>query len=107
MVDPNYFSRIRIVRDKSMESDDELSREQQGTKVFEDVLKADQGSLFPLQGALGYDIAQTLLLDRTASLWRVSPICFTCQPLLAYCLDSNELAFRMLGLSLPSVDQIR
>ena len=62
MVDPTNFSRIRIVRDKSMESDDELPLEQQGTKVFSDVLKADQGSLFPLQGALGYDIAQTLFI---------------------------------------------
>ena len=62
MVDPTNFSRIRIVRDKSMESDDELPPEQQGTKVFRDVLKADQGSLFPLQGALGYDIAQTLFI---------------------------------------------
>ena len=62
MVDPSHFSRIRIVRDKSMESDDELPPDQQGTKVFEDVLEADQGSLFPLQGALGYDIAQTLFI---------------------------------------------
>ena len=62
MVDPTHFSRIRIVRDKSMESDDELPQDQPGTKVFEDVLEADQGSLFPLQGALGYDIAQTLFI---------------------------------------------
>ena len=62
MVDPTHFSRIRIVRDKSMESDDDLPQDQQGTKVFTDVLKADQGSLFPLQGALGYDIAQTLFI---------------------------------------------
>jgi hypothetical protein len=45
-----------------MESDAELPNEQQGTKVFSDVLEADEGSLFPLQGALGYDIAQTLFL---------------------------------------------
>ena len=62
MVDPTNFSRIRIVRDKSMESDDELPPDQQGTKVFTDVLEADEGSLFPLQGALGYDIAQTLFI---------------------------------------------
>lgn len=62
MVDATQFSRVRIVRDKSMESDDELPRDQQGTKVFADVLEADQGSLFPLQGALGYDIAQTLFI---------------------------------------------
>ena len=62
MVDPTHFSRIRIVRDKSMELDDELPLDERGTKVFEDVLEADQGSLFPLQGALGYDIAQTLFI---------------------------------------------
>jgi predicted ATP-dependent endonuclease of OLD family len=62
MVDPKDFSRVRIVRDKSMESDDELPPEQQGTKVFTDVLEADDASLFPLQGALGYDIAQTLFI---------------------------------------------
>ena len=62
MVEPTEFSRVRIVRDKSMESDDELPKEEQGTKVFTDVLEADEGSLFPLQGALGYDIAQTLFI---------------------------------------------
>jgi predicted ATP-dependent endonuclease of OLD family len=62
MVEPAEFSRVRIVRDKSMESDDELPKEQQGTKVFTDVLEADEGSLFPLQGALGYDIAQSLFI---------------------------------------------
>ena len=62
MVDQNHFASIRIVRNKSMESEDELPPEQQGTKVFKDVLKADEGSLFPLQGALGYDIAQTLFI---------------------------------------------
>jgi AAA ATPase domain len=62
MVEPTEFSRVRIVRDKSMESDDELPQEEQGTKVFTDVLEADEGSLFPLQGALGYDIAQTLFI---------------------------------------------
>ena len=62
MVDPTHFCRVRIVRDKTMESDDELPPDQQGTKVFTDVLEADEGSLFPLQGALGYDIAQTLFI---------------------------------------------
>ena len=62
MVEPGEFARVRIVRDKSMESDDELPFEEQGTKVFTDVLEADDGSLFPLQGALGYDIAQTLFI---------------------------------------------
>ena len=62
MVDATRFARIRIVRDKSMESNDELPPAQRGTKVLTDVLEADQASLFPLQGALGYDITQTLFL---------------------------------------------
>lgn len=62
MVDATQFSRVQIVRDKSMESSDPLPKERQGTKVFTDVLEADEGSLFPLQGALGYDIAQTLFI---------------------------------------------
>lgn len=62
MVAPAKFDRVRIVRDRSMESDDALPGDQQGTKVSVDVLEADAGSLFPLQGALGYDIAQSLFV---------------------------------------------
>lgn len=61
MIDPKDFSRVRIVRDRSMEQGQELL-EEDGTKVFTDVLEADAGTLFPLQGALGYDIAQTLFI---------------------------------------------
>jgi predicted ATP-dependent endonuclease of OLD family len=65
MVDPQHFDRVRIVRDKSMESrsnDEALADDEQGTKVISDVLEADEGSLFPLQGALAYDITQTLFV---------------------------------------------
>ncbi len=62
MVDANNFDRVRIVRDRSMEQDDPLPREERGTKVLTDILDADPDSLFPLQGALGYDIAQTLFI---------------------------------------------
>ncbi len=62
MVDVKNFDRVRIVRDRTMEEDDPLPREQAGTKVFSDVLEADPDSLFPLQGALGYDIIQTLFI---------------------------------------------
>ena len=62
MVDPHRFDRVRIVEDKSIDSQEPLSAEQAGTKVFQDVLEASEGSLFPLQGALGYDIAQTLFV---------------------------------------------
>ena len=63
MIDPWHFDRVRIVQDLSLESDyDNLSDEQQGTKVIDDVLEAIPDSLFPLQGALGYEIHQTLFI---------------------------------------------
>jgi hypothetical protein len=62
MVDPQHFDRVRIVQDKSIDADNKLPREQDGTKVFTDVLEAESDSLFPLQGALGYEIYQTLFI---------------------------------------------
>jgi hypothetical protein len=62
MVDAQHFDRVRIVEDKSIDSKEPLPPESQGTKVFTEVLEAEEGSLFPLQGALGYDIAQTLFI---------------------------------------------
>jgi AAA15 family ATPase/GTPase len=62
MVDPRKFERVRIVQDKSMDSDIPLPSSEDGTKVFTEVLEATEDSLFPLQGALGYDICQTLFI---------------------------------------------
>ena len=62
MVDPQHFERVRIVQDKGIDSDNQLPREEDGTKVFTDVLEAGPDSLFPLQGALGYEIYQTLFI---------------------------------------------
>jgi predicted ATP-dependent endonuclease of OLD family len=62
MVDPHHFDRVRIVEDKSIDIKEPLPADQAGTKVFQEVLEASEGSLFPLQGALGYDIAQTLFV---------------------------------------------
>ena len=63
MVDPTRFDRVRIVQDLSIESDShDLPHEQQGTKVTTEVLDATPDSLFPLQGALGYEIYQTLFV---------------------------------------------
>ena len=63
MVDPMHFERVRIVQDKSLEPDsDDLPEEQEGTKVITEVLDATPDSLFPLQGALGYEIYQTLFI---------------------------------------------
>jgi predicted ATP-dependent endonuclease of OLD family len=62
MVDAGRFDRIRIVEDRSMLAEEELPLEERGTKVYVDVLSVDEGSLFPLQGALGYELAQTLFV---------------------------------------------
>ncbi len=62
MVDSNHFDRVRIVQDRSIDADTALPTDQEGTKVFVDVLEATSDSLFPLQGALGYEIYQTLFI---------------------------------------------
>lgn len=62
MVDAHHFERVRIVQDKSIDTDEEIPRNEDGTKVFTDVLEAGPDSLFPLQGALGYEIYQTLFI---------------------------------------------
>lgn len=62
MVDPQHFERVRIVQDKGIDTDAQLPRKEDGTKVFTDVLEAGPDSLFPLQAALGYEIYQTLFI---------------------------------------------
>ena len=63
MVDPTRFERARIVQDMSIDSTTaQLPDNQQGTKVITEVLDATSDSLFPLQGALGYEIYQTLFI---------------------------------------------
>jgi len=63
LVDSARFDRIRIVQDLSIETGDEdLSMDLYGTKVTTDILEATPDSLFPLQGALGYEINQTLFI---------------------------------------------
>lgn len=62
MVDSRHFERVRIVQDNSIDAHDDLAIQDQGTKVFIDVLEAGPDSLFPLQGALGYEIYQTLFI---------------------------------------------
>ncbi len=63
MVDPSRFNRVRIVQDLSIEDvSGHLSADQEGTKVLSEVLEATSDSLFPLQGALGYEIHQSLFI---------------------------------------------
>ena len=62
MIDPRKFERIRIVQDLGIDSNKQLPKERDGTKVLTNVFDATEDSLFPLQGALGYDIYQTLFI---------------------------------------------
>ena len=63
MVDPKHFERVRIVQDLSIEKDtDNLPEELLGTRVITELHSAREDSLFPLQGALGYGITQSLFV---------------------------------------------
>lgn len=62
MVDPTHFDRVRIVEDKSAEIEGAEVSQIPGTKIYTDVLEVSEGSLFPLQGALGYNLSQTLFV---------------------------------------------
>lgn len=62
MVDAQRLDRVRIVQDRSIDAPEPLPEEEEGTKVTVDVLEATADSLFPLQGALGYDIQQSLFI---------------------------------------------
>ena len=60
MVPASAFDRVRIVEDK-VESRGQR-RIPLGTKIRDDVLELDPDTLFPLQGALGYEITQSLFV---------------------------------------------
>lgn len=62
MVDTDRFDRVRIVQDNSIDADEPLPKDKDGTKVITDVFEASEDSLFPLQGALGYDLHQSLFV---------------------------------------------
>jgi len=62
MIDPNNLLGVRTVED-TMRGEEVL-----GTKVTGEVLTTDKDTLFPLQAALGYDIAQTLFVGENVLL---------------------------------------
>lgn len=62
MIDPTKFERVRIVQDLGVDTKEQLPKDQDGTKVLTNVFDATDDSLFPLQGALGYEIQQTLFI---------------------------------------------
>lgn len=67
MVDPARFDRVRIVQDLSIDQEN-LPHDKQGTKVTRDIFEANDDSLFPLQGAFGYEIHQTLFIGPNSLL---------------------------------------
>jgi predicted ATPase len=62
MIEPAKFERVRIVQDLGIDAKEQLPKDQDGTKVLTNVFDATDDSLFPLQGALGYEIQQTLFI---------------------------------------------
>jgi predicted ATP-dependent endonuclease of OLD family len=62
MIDPRKFDRVRIVQDLGIDAKEQLPKDHDGTKVLANVFDATDDSLFPLQGALGYEIHQTLFI---------------------------------------------
>ncbi|HET6538116.1 MAG TPA: AAA family ATPase [Sphingopyxis sp.] len=62
MIDSTKFERVRIVQDLGIDAKEPLPKDQDGTKALTNVFDATDDSLFPLQGALGYEIQQTLFI---------------------------------------------
>lgn len=63
MVPPDDLPSVRIVEDRLVQS--EPGRwNSEGTKVRNDTMATDRDTLFPLQGALGYEITQTLFVGK-------------------------------------------
>ena len=60
MVPVDKLQRVRIVEDKVDRT--KTPRKSYGTKVSHDVLEVEADTLFPLQGALGYEATQTLFV---------------------------------------------
>lgn len=68
MVPMDRLSDVRIVEDVVIEKPGKRP-EVKGTKVRSDVLEVNDDTLFPLQGALGYEVTQSLFIG--ANTWLV------------------------------------
>ena len=66
MVQPDQLLAARIVEDQVETKNNR--RSPKGTKVREDILSRDRDTLFPLQGALGYEITQSLFVGKNTLL---------------------------------------
>ena len=60
MVDPRRLDRVRIVEDKSMETEEPSYMIKKGTQVLVNVLGVNEESILPLLGAMGYDLYSSL-----------------------------------------------
>lgn len=87
MVEPARLDRVRIIEDNGPPS---------GATATIDVLSADTDSLFPLQAALGYDIAQNLfvgphnlVVEGTSDLIYLSAMSRACEAVGKTQLDSR------------------
>lgn len=67
MVASDRLLSARIVEDRVITSDSGRPTTE-GTKVREDVLNRDPDTIFPLQGALGYEITQSLFIGKQTLL---------------------------------------
>jgi energy-coupling factor transporter ATP-binding protein EcfA2 len=67
MVPPENLLDVRIVEDQVVTSKTG-QRTPNGTKVSAEALATDRDSLFPLQGALGYELTQTLFIGKNTLL---------------------------------------
>jgi predicted ATP-dependent endonuclease of OLD family len=68
MVPADNLLSARTVEDVVKRDNNGNIEEILGTKVGEDVLSVDRETLFPLQGALGYEITQTLFIGKHSLL---------------------------------------
>ncbi len=66
MIPTDNFSSVRIVQDETIKKGNR--RQPIGTKVRDDVLARDSDSMLPLQGALGYEITQSLFIGENTLL---------------------------------------
>lgn len=70
MIDPDKLEWTRTVEDvvKFETTDGQRKERLLGTKVSDDILAVDRDTISPLQGALGYDITQTLFVGKNTLL---------------------------------------
>lgn len=67
MVPANHLSDVRTVEDV-VKTDEDGNQESIGTKIRSDVLVTDRQTNFPIFGAMGFEVAQTLIIGENTLL---------------------------------------